>query len=149
MCNFVLLKDVKLVKETTMKTLLAFIFMGLGLTLNAQQELKTYHDNGSLKSVYVYTDAQNYTVKNYFQNGKLKEVGAFANGKMTGTWINYHESGQKAGEANYDNGVKVGEWKVYDQDGLVRYKVNYKDNKMISAVSLDQQGQHIAETISR
>lgn len=132
-----------------MKTLLALILMGFGLALNAQQELKTYYDNGSLKSVYVYTDAQNYTVKNYFQNGKIKETGAFVNGKMHGNWVNYHENGNKSGEASYEAGHKTGEWKVFDQDGIVRYKVNYKDNRMISAVSLDQHGQSIAETISR
>lgn len=133
-----------------MKSLVAIVLFLSGFALNAQnKELKTYFESGSVKSIYSYADAANYTVQNFYPNGKLQETGTFVNGKMNGTWVSYLENGQKSGEAFYANGVKTGDWKIYDQTGVLKYSITYANDKMVNAVSLDANGQHIAETSPR
>lgn len=133
-----------------MKYILSIVCLFVGLLSNAQnKELKTYYDNGNLKSIYVYQDASNYTVQNFFENGNLSETGRFVNAKMDGVWVNYTENGQRAGEAFYSNGVKTGDWKVYDQTGALKYKITYQNDRIVNAVSLDSNGQNLAETSPR
>jgi antitoxin component YwqK of YwqJK toxin-antitoxin module len=133
-----------------MKYILSIVCLFVGLFLNAQnKELKTYYDNGKLKSIYNYQDASNYTVQNFFENGNLSETGRFVNAKMDGVWVNFTENGQRAGEAFYSNGVKTGDWKVYDQTGSLKYKITYQNDRIVNAVSLDSNGQNLAETSPR
>jgi antitoxin component YwqK of YwqJK toxin-antitoxin module len=133
-----------------MKYILSIVCLFVGLLSNAQnKELKTYYDNGKLKSIYNYQDASNYTVQNFFENGNLSETGRFVNAKMDGVWVNYTENGQRAGEAFYSNGVKTGDWKVYDQTGALKYKITYQNDRIVNAVSLDSNGQNLAETSPR
>jgi antitoxin component YwqK of YwqJK toxin-antitoxin module len=133
-----------------MKYILSIVCLFVGLLSNAQnKELKTYYDNGKLKSIYNYQDASNYTVQNFFENGNLSETGRFVNAKMDGVWVNYTENGQRAGEAFYSNGVKTGDWKVYDQTGSLKYKITYQNDRIVNAVSLDSNGQNLAETSPR
>ena len=133
-----------------MKYILSIVCLFVGLLSNAQnKELKTYYDNGKLKSIYNYQDASNYTVQNFFENGNLSETGRFVNAKMDGVWVNYTENGQRAGEAFYSNGVKTGDWKVYDQTGSLKYKITYQNDRIVNAVSLDPNGQNLAETSPR
>jgi antitoxin component YwqK of YwqJK toxin-antitoxin module len=133
-----------------MKYILSIVCLFVGLLSNAQnKELKTYYDNGKLKSIYNYQDASNYTVQNFFENGNLSETGRFVNAKMDGVWVNYTENGQRAGEAFYSSGVKTGDWKVYDQTGSLKYKITYQNDRIVNAVSLDSNGQNLAETSPR
>ena len=133
-----------------MKYILSIVCLFVGLLSNAQnKELKTYYDNGKLKSIYNYQDASNYTVQNFFENGNLSETGRFVNAKMDGVWVNFTENGQRAGEAFYSNGVKTGDWKVYDQTGALKYKITYQNDRILNAVSLDSNGQNLAETSPR
>jgi antitoxin component YwqK of YwqJK toxin-antitoxin module len=144
------LKFVYILKINAMKYFLSLVCLIAGLVLNAQtKELKTYFDNGKLKSTYNYQDAANYTVQNFFENGNLMETGRFVNAKMDGIWVNYSENGQRAGEAFYSNGVKTGDWKVYDLTGMLKYKITYQNDRIVNAISLDANGQNLAETTPR
>jgi antitoxin component YwqK of YwqJK toxin-antitoxin module len=133
-----------------MKNLILTLFVFASMSLMAQQkELRTFYDNGSVKSVYVYTSAENYKVTNYFMNGKLMESGQFVNGKMDGVWTSYNENAIQTGEAFYSEGVKTGDWKVFDASGALRYKISYANNKIVAATNFDQAGKLVAETHSR
>jgi antitoxin component YwqK of YwqJK toxin-antitoxin module len=133
-----------------MKYILSIVCLLIGLVSNAQnKELKTYYDNGKLKSIYNYQDASNYTVQNFFENGNLSETGRFVNAKMDGVWLNFSENGIRSGEAFYVNGVKSGNWKIYDQVGSLKYEITYANNRKVNSVSFDANGQNLAETTPR
>jgi antitoxin component YwqK of YwqJK toxin-antitoxin module len=129
-----------------MKNLVMVLMVTISCQLSAQKEVKTFFDNGSVKSVYKYTDLNNYEVTNFYISGKPMETGSFANGKMNGLWVSYSETGLKSGEATYVNGMKSGEWKIYDEFGALKYKINYADNHIISASNFDAAGKAVAET---
>lgn len=133
-----------------MKNLILIGLMCVSFSLAAQQkDLRTFYDDGSIKSLYSYTDADNYNVTNYYPNGKVKERGQFVNGKMSGVWNSFNESGVLTAEASYVDGQKEGEWRVYDGSGALRYKVTYANNRMANATSFDQAGKLVAETQAR
>jgi hypothetical protein len=100
-----------------MRNVVLFFLVTISFELSAQRELKTFFDNGTVKSSYKYTDLNNYDVSNFYTSGKLMETGSFVNGKMNGLWTSYSENGVKSGEAFYSNGIKSGEWKIYDEVG--------------------------------
>ncbi|HPH82928.1 MAG TPA: hypothetical protein PL185_10160 [Flavobacteriales bacterium] len=130
-----------------MKNLLLFLFVAVSLSVNAQnKELTTFYDSGVMKSRYVYTNAQNYTVSNYSTTGKLIEKGSFVNGKMDGVWTSYNESGVKTAEAYYTNGNKSGDWRIFDETGNLRYVMSYDSNKLVHATNFDAAGKTVAET---
>lgn len=133
-----------------MKKYLVLLFVCVSVSLMAQnKELTTFYDNGTIKSKYVYENAQTYTVSNYSALGNLIEVGHFANGKMDGSWITYNEQGTKTAEASYNNGVKSGEWKIFDEVGSLRYVISYDSNKMVNVTNFDAAGKSVAEVHSR
>ena len=133
-----------------MKKLLIILFVSASVSLMAQnKELTTFFDNGMIKSRYVYTNAQTYTVTNYFQSGKAMETGSFLNGKMDGYWVTYNELGMKTAEAFYKGGDKTGDWKVFDETGSLRYRIIYDANKIVSATNFDSAGRSVAETHAR
>ena len=133
-----------------MKNLFVIAMMSISLSLFSQEkELRTFYDNGSVKSEYVYSNADNYKVTNFYLNGKIKEIGEFANGKMHGAWVSFNENGAKTGEAFYAQGKKQGEWKMYDSEGNMRFSINYDNGKMLTATSFDSAGKLVAETHSR
>lgn len=133
-----------------MQGLVAIVLMSFSLSLFSQEkELKTFFDNSAVKSEYIYSDANNYKVTNYFENGNVKEIGEFANGKMHGSWLSFTKEGIKAGEASYNNGLKQGEWKIYDQSGNMRYTINYENGRIMNATNYDSNGKLVAETHSR
>jgi len=132
-----------------MKSLLLLLLLSATGLFAQNKEIKTYYDNGAVKSMYHYSDASNYAVTNYFQSGTVMETGRFVNGKMDGTWISYHESGLRSGEAFYALGQKTGEWKMFDETGSVRYKLLYANNKLVNASNFDSSGKAIAETKSK
>jgi len=140
----------KRVKTEHMKNLFVVAMMSISLSLISQEkELRTFYDDGSVKSEYVYSNADNYKVTNFYLNGKIMEIGEFTNGKMNGTWVSFNENGAKTGEAVYNQGKKQGEWKMYDSSGNIRFAINYDNGKMVSATSFDSSGKLVAETHSR
>ncbi len=130
-----------------MKKLLLFLFVVASISLVAQnKELTTFYDNGVVKSRYVYTNSQNYTVTNYFPSGKPMETGSFVQGKMDGSWVTYNESGIKTAEAFYAQGNKTGNWKIFDEVGSLRYLLSYDSNKIVSVTNFDSAGKAVAES---
>ncbi len=130
-----------------MKNFLFLVLAMCSFSCFAQgKELKTYYENGALKSTYIYSDASNYEVTNYFNNGKVMESGKFVNGKMDGIWISYNANGTRAGEAVYHNGEKTGDWKIYNETGSLRYKITYANNRIVNATNFDESGNSIAGT---
>jgi antitoxin component YwqK of YwqJK toxin-antitoxin module len=133
-----------------MKNLILIVFLFSSVSMMGQtKELRTFFDNGSVKSIYLYTSADNYHVTNYHTNGKIMETGQFVNGKMEGVWTSFNEQAVQIGEASYSDGLRTGDWKMFDASGALRYKITYANNKIVTATNFDQAGKLVAESHSR
>jgi antitoxin component YwqK of YwqJK toxin-antitoxin module len=84
----------------------AIIWMPGGDTL----EFKTFNDLGELEGRYAAF---------WRDNGEVRELGAYMNGKRHGIWTRWYRSGQVMYEREYDRGRSVGKWIDFGVDGHV------------------------------
>lgn len=89
------------------------------------------------------------TIKSYYQNGNIKEIGFMDKGKKSGWWYYYYNNGNLKKEKEYilteDSLSLLNQWISYDLKGQINYdkseffKINLPDtiNKGINIGSLD------------
>lgn len=85
---------------------------------------KMWHTNGKIARDYIYKNGINTSLKNYYENGQLKEEGR-RDEESVDTKV-YYENGQLQGEMKLENGVLF--MKEYDETG----KVIYDEKKELS-----------------
>lgn len=73
----------------------------------------------------------------YYENGNVKQVGNFVDGKLEGKWISYTADGNVQAIAQYRDGKKHGKWQ-YFETSFVTKEVEYKNNKIVQVVILDK-----------
>ena len=73
--------------------------------------------------------------KNYWENGKLKNVSSFKDGKLSGQWYSYLPEGKLSLEGKYKNGMKTGPWTSYFANGQPRDLKTYKIIKTTSSIN--------------
>ena len=54
------------------------------------------------------------------QNGKLKGIGSFKDGKPEGEWKTYHENGELERIGSVKDGKRQGDWKYFHENGKKR-----------------------------
>lgn len=72
----------------------------------------------------------NGTCENYHDNGSVKEIRSFKDGKLTGSFKSYHENGTLASEGQYVNGVADGLWKHYSPAGALISEKTYENGEV-------------------
>jgi antitoxin component YwqK of YwqJK toxin-antitoxin module len=70
--------------------------------------------------------------KEYYENGQLKIVGFYKDGKQEGEWKEYHENGQLKSVGSFKNGRQEGEWKAYDENGQLKVIIHYKNGEVVN-----------------
>jgi antitoxin component YwqK of YwqJK toxin-antitoxin module len=63
----------------------------------------------------------------YYENGNVKQVGNFVDGKLNGKWISYSEDGKVQAIAQFKDGKKNGKWQYFNS-AFVTKEVAYKNN---------------------
>ncbi len=63
-------------------------------------------------------------VKEYYENGQLKNIGATIGTEKIGYWITYDNEGNKESEATYYNGVLNGVFIIYFKNGQKKMEAN-------------------------
>jgi len=124
-----------------MKTLYIIAFLFLGGSIIAQQnpdELLASNDlnTGKAQQTILASQFEQMEVHNLNgiykltdEKGMLKEVRAFENGKLDGTWLQYDENQNLIAIANYKNDQKHGKWVIWDPSGIKRYELFYDNGK--------------------
>ena len=109
-------------------------------------EEKGYYKSGKLK--YIGTIWKGFRIKqwkSWYENGNLESDGEFnMKGEEEGEWRYYHQNGKIKNVANYENGKLVGLVKNFDENGkfysstyyekssnLTKWQFFYKDGKSI------------------
>ena len=125
--------------------------------VNEVENHKSYHENGKLKSEYLYSDEQK-DIKRYDENGKLEELSTFLRGKKDGLYIKntktvvyegvyvnnkytgiikkYNENGKPKETLNYKNGKGHGLYSNYFENGQLEYEANYKNGALNGSYKL-------------
>lgn len=66
----------------------------------------------------------------FYDNGQVKQEGAYLNGKLHGKWISYNEDGTKQTSGEYNQGEKVGTWTFYNTATI--NKVAFENSRIAS-----------------
>ncbi len=73
--------------------------------------------------------------KFYDENGKLRQIGSYMDGKREGEWKHYHKNGKLSDIGSYRDGKQEGGWKEYDESGELRdgeWKRYYENGELLS-----------------
>ena len=93
---------------------------------------KEYWDNGQIKSVEYYKDGKrDGTFSYYFENGKIRTEKTWKVGKLNGKEFWYFENGQIGWEENWKDGTPDGKFIYYYENGQKRYEKYYKNGELI------------------
>ena len=108
--------------------LLIISFIGFG----QNETKKEYWDNGQIKSVEYYKNGKrDGTFSYYFENGKIRTEKTWKDGKLDGKDIWYFENGQIGWEENWKDGTPDGKFIYYYENGQKRYEKHYKNGELI------------------
>jgi hypothetical protein len=100
-----------------MKKYMLLVVMMLSGVVFAQPIEPKYEIEGNLVKVTYYHD-----------NGNVKQVGFYKDGKVQGKWISYTETGEKLSLGEYTNGMKTGKWFFWNKNVL--NEVDYADSRV-------------------
>ena len=67
----------------------------------------------------------------FHNNGQIKYLVQYKDGKYDGLWVRWFENGQKNLEENYKDGELHGLIIRYNDDGKERFRETYKDGKRV------------------
>lgn len=91
--------------------------------------IKSYHENGKLKSYYQVNELKqkNGEAKIYNKEGKMEKSFIYENDEKIQA-ISYHQNGNPLMEINYQNGVKDGAFKRYYESGQLESEAIFKED---------------------
>lgn len=91
---------------------------------------KTYYENGSVKDIDNFKNGKaEGSAKRYYENGALKSEMSFKNGKAEGIRKTYYENGTLKTEIIYSNNKPNGILKDYDENGNLKGEIPFKNGK--------------------
>ena len=108
-----------------MKKLFLISMMLVSSVIFSQDKLKLENVEDQVKATY------------YYENGNVKQVGNFLDGKLEGKWVSYSEEGNIETIAHYKGGKKHGKWQYFESPGVTK-EVDYKNNSIIQVVVINK-----------
>lgn len=132
-------------KHEHMRILLVIVsLLSLG-TLSAQELLgQERWPDGTLKATR-YSEGDRIHFITYHENGKVKEMGAFLQGKRDGEWKQYAESGAVVARAAFRSGQREGTWEFRDGTNGSSGRLIFNDGVLVFAEQSAEQGDIIAQ----
>ncbi len=108
-----------------MKNLMLIVLFLVSSIVISQDKPKLENVDDQVKATYCY------------ENGNIKQVGYFIDGKLEGKWILYSEEGNVVAIAQYKNGKKHGKWQYFESPNVVK-EVDYKNNNIVQVVTINK-----------
>ena len=99
-----------------------FIFFLLLTSCKSNTEVVEKFENGKPKLTIENYGNDSTCEKFYHENGKLKELKCFKNGKQTGEQIYFWEDGTKAALMTFSNGIRHGKTYEYHPSGQIAFE---------------------------
>jgi antitoxin component YwqK of YwqJK toxin-antitoxin module len=82
---------------------------------------------------------------NYHENGRVKEMGSYLNGKRDGLWNQYTDTGVLLARATFHDGVRQGVWEFRTADGQPLGTLRYSNGLLTQGQLLDDSGELVAQ----
>ncbi len=130
-----------------MKHILLIVLLGLSTGLYAQEVLgREYWPDGTLRST-LYSEGSNIHFITYHENGKVKELGYFRNGRRDGVWKQYSEHGVMLAQASFRNGERQGIWEFRNEADIPNGRLTYTGGRLAQAEQFDAAGMITAQRV--
>lgn len=102
-----------------MRLIYFFIFL---TACSSNIEVVEKFADGKPKNTIIHFDNDSTCENSYHENGNLKEIKCFKNGKQTGEQVFFREDGIKAGITTFRNGIRHGPTFEFHQSGQVAFE---------------------------
>jgi TonB family protein len=120
---------------------LAIIYLLSFNTVFAQGSVKTFYDNGKLKSEINYSNnIRDGEAKFYYENGDIKVEENYVNGKIEGLVKKYKPGGMLQEVFNIENGRREGPTSIYDSSGIYLTDINFENGIKVKEIPKDEPG---------
>jgi antitoxin component YwqK of YwqJK toxin-antitoxin module len=108
-----------------MKNIVVLAFMMISTVVFSQEQPKLENIDDHVKATYFY------------ENGNIRQVGTFVDGKLDGKWVSYSEEGNIQMVAQYLNGKRNGKWQLFETP-FVTKEVDYKNDSIVQIVTINK-----------
>jgi len=102
--------------------LIYFVFFISLTSCNSNTEVLEKFPDGKPRKTIEHYNHDSTCEKSYHENGKLKEIKSFKNGKQTGEQIYFREDGTTAAVLTFSNGNRHGKTYEYHSSGQVAFE---------------------------
>lgn len=136
------------VERVTMKHFRTILFaVSIVFCANGHgQELITqeFHANGMLKSTRFH-DGEVVHFMTYYDSGRVKEIGAYRDGRRDGVWKQFDESGAVLARAEFVNGERQGTWEFRDPANRLKVRLQYVKGSLTKGEQYGDSGELVAQ----
>lgn len=114
-------------------------------TFLTKNEVIDFYENGKCKHKYSYIEniefGVGYMIENFYENGSIKNIGYWAEGKRVGKFILYYENGRIESIDHYKGGELDGICESWYDNGGLKELANYKEGQRDGLfIALDEIG---------
>lgn len=113
-----------------------------GQALIAQQ----FHPNGKVKNTR-FEDGAGERFMTYYETGRVKEIGAFREGRRDGVWKQFDENGAVLAKAEFINGVRQGTWEFRDPANRLKVRLQYVKGSLARGEQYGESGELVASRV--
>jgi antitoxin component YwqK of YwqJK toxin-antitoxin module len=129
----------------TMRTLILTLTLLLAAASQAQVLLgQEHYPDGTLKST-AYTQGERTHFITYHENGRVKEMGSYRNGKLDGLWKQYTDTGALLTRATFRNGTRQGVWEFRTEADQPLGTLRFSNGVLTHGEQYNEQGDLVAQ----
>ena len=128
-----------------MRSLLILFVVLLAQVSPAQEVLvQERWPDGTLRATR-YSEGDRIHFITYHENGRVKEIGCFKNGRRDGAWKQYSDAGALLAQAGFRNGQRQGIWEFRNADDRTTGRLTYAAGILAQAEQYDEGGALVAQ----
>lgn len=103
-----------------------------------------FHPNGKVKSTRFH-DGERERFMTYYETGRIKETGAFKEGRRDGIWKQFDENGAELARAEFVNGQRQGTWEFRDPANRLKVRLQYIGGALARGEQYGDSGELVAQ----
>lgn len=108
--------------------------------LSAQELISQERWPDGTLSATRYSDGGRIHFITYHENGQVKEVGCFLNGRRDGVWKQYNDTGVLLARAGFHNGARQGVWQFRNDADSPVGKLTYSAGRLMQGEEYEETG---------
>jgi len=100
--------------------------------------------DGTLRATR-YSEGDRIHFITYHENGRVKEMGCFKNGRRDGVWKQYSDTGALLAQAGFRNGQRQGVWEFRNAADQMTGRLVYAGGMLAKGEQYDDRGAMLAQ----